>query len=219
MDKKGDYSPIPDSGIFTSNKNGIANMRYMLLSLLALFSLTVSAENEGCDIRLYISDNDPSGTNIRKSPKGAVLITLPLAKETFHGLHATEFKDGWWKVGQISHELGSEISINKGWLHNSVVETGLDDGEIVDDGLGKMRLNTPIYSQPSYKSKTGKFMKYDGKTEILGCSKMWLKIKHTYQGSSITGWWAPEDQCANPVSNCANGSSGENTGTDIWGNN
>lgn len=48
---------------------------------------------------------------------------------------------------------------------------------------------------------------------------MWLKIRHTYQGKTLAGWWAPEDQCASVVTNCINGSSGEDTGTDSWGNN
>lgn len=194
-------------------------MRYMLLSLLAFFPVAAPAENSGCNIHLHVSDEDPSGTNIRNAPNGEVVLTLPLAKETSHEVHAIEYRDGWWRIDTISHEHGTTIALDEGWVHKSVIGTGLDDGEVVDDGQGGVRLVTPIYSQPTYRSKSGKFMMHGGKTEILGCSTMWLKIRHTYQGESLVGWWAPEDQCESVVTNCSNGSSGEDTGTDSWGNN
>lgn len=193
-------------------------MKYILLIILGLYSTFLLADNDNCSIRLYVNDQDALGTNIRKSPNGMVLFSLPQAKETAHYVHATQFKNGWWRLDSVDHEAGVQISIKEGWVHGSVVNTGLDDAEFVDDGNGGLRLITQIYSQPSYKSEKLQFMVRGSKREIIGCSGMWLKIRQTHDAKSAVGWWSPEDQCASAVTNCANGSAGEDSGKDIWGN-
>ena len=177
-----------------------------------------NAQSQECDISLRVEDTSKTGTNIRMEPKGTVLFALPQALETFHGLHVVGYKNGWWKLNKVYHELGSTIAIEEAWIHKSVATTGHDDGEMKADGQNGMMLTTPIYAGPTYAKKTGVLMNIKGKIEFIGCSGRWLHIKHQFAGKTTTGWWAPEDQCHNSVTNCLNGSKGEETGVDQEGN-
>lgn len=197
---------------------GVFVMKYLVICLLLLNSAHIAAESSDCNIEFHISDEDDDGTNIRNRPSGEVILVMPKAKETQHTVHASQLKGGWWRVERIHHEAGAEILVNNAWIHQSVLGTGVDDGEVITDENNNIRLITPIYSKPTYRSKSGQYMKLRGETEILGCTGMWLKVMHIHEGKSIIGWWAPEDQCSSTVTNCHNGSSGEETGTDIWGN-
>ncbi len=192
--------------------------KYSMVLVLGFSSSLLAASEDDCDIRLYVSDPDAAGTNVRNGPGGQVAFIIPAAKETFHAIHAIEFKNGWWKIDRVDLEAGTGLSLSDAWIHGSVVRTSTDDGEIVDDGNGVVRMITPIYSQSRYQGRTGKYLMLDGTTEIIGCSRMWLKIKHTHNGSATIGWWSPEDQCPNPLTNCVNGSDGEMVGKDRWGN-
>lgn len=195
----------------------------MLFVLLFCSVVSFAAENCGCDVWFAIDDPDTTGTNIRSAPKGTVIMKIPFADDTFHSVHAVEFQNGWWKIDSVSFQSGKQTALKQAWIHNSVVTTGLDDGELYYDSEGQNKLvdgqyvlTTPIYTAPSYKSKSGKVRQ--GSVQIIGCFKSWLKIVQTYKGEKTVGWWSPEDQCPNLVTNCCGSNSGEKTGTDLYGN-
>jgi hypothetical protein len=180
----------------------------------------LSAENCGCSIDFYINDTDTSGTNIRVAPGGTIVSKIPYAKESFHSIHAVEFKNGWWKIDYIELEDDTEKTVLNGWIHKSVLGVDLDDGEFIENKDGTIKCITPIYSKPTYTVKSGLFMSgnTDGKRILTGCYGKWLKIKQIVDNDTISGWWAPEDRCSNPLTNCINTRAGEMSGIDEWGN-
>ena len=80
------------------------------------------------------------------------------------------------------------------------------------------RYSTPVYTSPTYAKKSGVRVHMDAKVEFVGCHGPWVKISHRDKGKHTLGWWAPEDQCPNTVTNCHKSDEGEKTGVDSDGN-
>ena len=79
------------------------------------------------------------------------------------------------------------------------------------------RYSTPIYTGPTYAKKSGVRVHMDAEIEFVGCHGPWVKISHRYEGVHTLGWWAPEDQCTNTVTNCHKSEEGEMPGIDSYG--
>jgi len=92
------------------------------------------------EVQVYLDDPDDTGTNIRKSPGGDVVLKVVKDDQDFEfTMLLTEAKDGWLLVqGPISGmENDFEIANGQGWIHGSVVAVntrnyGGQDLELLD---------------------------------------------------------------------------------------
>lgn len=186
-----------------------------LLILLSLVTLLSAAQNS---VLLSVSDEDPNGTNVRSTPRGEIAFVIPWDSTgcDYSVVEAVEFREGWWRIVSV------DGTPREGWIHNSVVYVGIDDGEfepLPGGANGEYIQNTPIYSKPTYSSPSGKRFERGGETKIIGCKGPWIKVRHTFtDGTVIVGWWAPEDRCESQLTSCCNSRNGERTGVDEWGN-
>lgn len=86
--------------------------------------------NDNCskgELTVYVEDYDKTGTNIRNSPNGDVVLTLPDEEgEAEYMLRLTESKNGWFKVLSPVEGMESDVEIpnGEGWIHHSVIAVG-----------------------------------------------------------------------------------------------
>ncbi len=179
-------------------------MKYKHLLFLSLLIFSLFAE-EICDCQLYIDDKDSSGTNIRNAPKGEKILTIPYAKETFHGIKVINSDNGWFQIKSIELESGITVDFSNhwhaaqgAWIHGSLLKT--DFSSRWKDGK---ELPIPLYEMPEKNSKKVlQIETYPSKTRILSCVSGWLEYRVTYKKRVVTGWISPENQCPNPLTTC-----------------
>ncbi|MBN2664588.1 MAG: hypothetical protein JXR68_13145 [Bacteroidales bacterium] len=147
---------------------------------------------EHVPLRVYLSDPDESGTNIRKSPGGEIILTLVKDDEDFEFfITVTEAQNGWFKIQNpiVGMENNFEIPGGKGWIHGSViaVDTRNYGGQKIE-----------IWSEPG----EGKIIGYINEEAYnIGLKDLygnWAKIE--YKG--IEGWVKIDWLCGNPLTNC-----------------
>ena len=184
----------------------------MLLNIGLLFLQPAKAETP-CNLRLMVKA-DKGSTEIWSSPKGGLLFTLPVATYKNHTIEVIDQQSDWWRISSIGHELSPSMTLEEGWIRMSDTESGFGDGEY---GPGSSLLTTPIYSAASYAKKSGFLMHPKATIKLLSCKGPWLQINHQHNDITTIGWWAPEDQCPNSVTNCHKENKGELTGEDSNG--
>ncbi len=86
-----------------------------------------SSPNDGCptsELIAYLKDTDDSGTNIRNSPGGEVVMTVGgEADEAQYMLRLTASKDGWFKIKSPIEGMEEDLEVpgNEAWIHASVI--------------------------------------------------------------------------------------------------
>lgn len=136
------------------------------------------------ELIVYIKDADDSGTNIRNSPKGEVILTLKEDKEEAqYMLRITESQDGWFKVKNPIEGIEKDIEIpnNEAWIHASVIAVntrnyGGQDLDLLDQyENGKV---VDVIKEEAYglrvKELCGNWVKVDYKGTIGWIEASWL---------------------------------------------
>ncbi|WP_299683233.1 SH3 domain-containing protein [uncultured Tenacibaculum sp.] len=137
------------------------------------------------NLRVYVTDLDREGTNIREKAKGKVLLKLK-GDTDYYMLSVIKAKKGWFKVKKIwGVDWGFiELSDEVGWIHYSVIGAAT-------------RRKVNVLSIP----KTGEVLgKIDQETsvKIKDMCSGWVKI----ESGNIAGWISSEWLCGNPVTTC-----------------
>ncbi len=144
------------------------------------------------EFHAYLNDPDDSGTNIRKSPGGEVvlvLVTDDLNFEYFFTL--TESQNGWFKVkspiGGMENDF--EIPGQQGWIHGSVisVDTRNYGGEKLE-----------LLDKPEDGKIVAVIEEESGLTVKDMCGK-WVLVEY----NGITGWIESYWLCGNPLTTCS----------------
>jgi len=194
------------------------SLSFSMLIGLGLSLSTPSEAKTPCSVNLMLNPSAKTGVQIFNAPNGKPILIVPPAEETFHMVHVVDLKKGWWKIDALGPDIGEKVSFDEAWVQIGNTESEHDDGEITSDKDGKPMLSTPVYAGPGYAKKTGGKMMLNVPVDLSGCKGPWLKFSQTRDGKTVAGWWAPEDQCPNSVTNCVNGDKGERTGVDDMGN-
>ena len=122
----------------------------VIIIFILFFNSSFSQEHisNDCTItefEVYIDDED-SFSNIRKSPKGQIVLKLNNTNSYGYVLNVIDAKDGWLKINRISGVDEYDISNFIGWVHNSIV------GAAVTHSLD-------VFEKPNIKSnKVGKLI-------------------------------------------------------------
>jgi len=156
----------------------------------------IKAEENNCtasELIVYLKDTDDSGTNIRKSPDGEVILTLKEDKEEAqYMLLLTASKDGWFKVNNPIEGIEKELEIpnNEAWIHGSVIAVntrnyGGEDLELLDNPEnGKV---VGVIEEESYGLR------------IKDLCGVWVKVN--YEGTE--GWIEANWLCGIPWTTCS----------------
>ena len=170
-----------------------------------------------CRVVLVLETPTHKAAPIHSKPDGTVLFTDNWWEaETFRTVRVIGYEEGWWKIDTTLLESAPQLATNEGWVR--VSHTLFSIGDVESGGMTGRRYSTPIYTGPTYAKKSGVRVHMDAGIEFVGCHGPWVKISHRYEGVHTLGWWAPEDQCPNTVTNCHKSEEGEMTGIDSDGN-
>ena len=155
---------------------------------LFLTSTAILAQSLG----VYISDNKGPVTNVRKSPGGTVLYTLPTS-DTYIATVANPTK-GWWQVKQVSDaENDKDVKgfVAGGWIHHSllVLDTRNYGGE-----------RWCLRKSPSAKAKATYTFSKEISLHPIDIKGNWVKVK-TADGKH-EGWIESYKLCDSPLTNC-----------------
>jgi SH3-like domain-containing protein len=148
-------------------------------------------KNIVCSCDAYITDHDPNGLNVReqgnKNSKIVSVIPFQLDGATVHIVGSNT--EGWLQISAATDVNDKSILKKEGYVFAQ--KLGVSIG-----GYAKGKVN--LYTEPSEKSKVASTIKSELSATIIGCKDNWLKVKY----ENTMGWLHPQDQCANPNSNC-----------------
>ena len=155
----------------------------LLLSTPLMAAPEVSSQ---CKVYAAVLDEDPAGLNVRKSPGGAIIGTLP-EQSSFT---VVEIRGKWARVTDFELPAGAERKDwpaypkqDWGWVHTSLLGTFTRD------------LRTSFYSGPSEQSKQIVIEEeYELKILFLGCRGSWLNVRVPGKHKGPL-WVKQEDTC------------------------
>lgn len=156
----------------------------------------LTEEIGGCgksQVFVYLDDPDVSGTNIRKSPGGEVVLKLIKDDQNPEfSFHLTEARDNWFKIEDPIFGMEDEFEIPNGigWVHGSVI--GVDTRNY---GGEELRLLDAPYDG----AVVGVIKKESYGLKIKDLCGDWVKVEH----NGMTGWVGSEWLCGNPVTSCS----------------
>lgn len=149
-----------------------------------------SAGKQACNAEVDVTDTDPKGTNVRATPGGAIIASLPTS-DGWIEVHLTGHFDDWYEIDRaklIGADLpagGKTIFHGKGYLHKSVLGvSGVQNG-------GAIYSDHDVKSSPLDLHAAG-----DQQVYLLGCWGDFLRI-YVKKG---TGWTM--QACTNMNSTC-----------------
>ena len=144
-------------------------------------------------LHVYLNDPDKSGTNIRKTPKGDVVMQLiPKGEDDHYFITLSEVKDGWFKIEKISGMEVENIEIegSEGWIHGSVL--GVDTRN-----YGRQTLD--LLDAPKSGKVVGTIKEEVYGLKLKDMDGEWVKVE--YKG--VLGWINSEWLCGNPLTTCS----------------
>ena len=163
----------------------------LLITLLAVAGTAFAnadadpAEKSGERVlRAEIIDKDPNGTNLRATPGGKVIYTIPLKPkdEMERYVDVYEQKGDWFRVTIAESDRG-------GWMHSSVL--GLRGGAAEDGPC-------PFMKTPSYDGKVVFRPKETGVLQLLGITRVddtnWFLVRRVDAKNAKYEGWIPQ-QC------------------------
>lgn len=170
-----------------NEKQTIENKKNTAISL----EKNKESECEKSELAVYVNDPDDSGTNIRNSPGGKIILTLDGNENVFF-LTVSESRNGWFKIKGNIEGLEGEINIpnGEGWIHSSVISVDTRN-------YGRQQLKLLDVPRKGNTVATIKEESYGIRIkEICGS---WVRIN--YKG--IMGWIEAFWLCGNPLTTCA----------------
>ena len=180
-------------------KTGIASLAF----LLALRGVAQAAAAR-CDIRAYLADPDPAGTNIRSAPSAtsAVVARLPRVQpgddDFAPEVAITGFTDGWAQVSQAvfaDYGEGEQVLFSgRGWIWGGLLSTTLN----------RMHIRTAPSENASVVARLmGDDWGPDSAlvTAIEDCRGNFAKVTARLPGGRVVKGWT-DGVCSNQVTTC-----------------
>lgn len=144
-----------------------------------------------CDTEAYLIDDDPKGTNVRAKPDKNSSIVKTLKDRDAIVVKISGSGNGWFEIASaetVGGENDKTIFRGRGWIHSSLV------------GMDVANAEPKLFAAPTKNSRVLKKLIPDG-SEIkpIACQGKWVQAR----SGNLTGWLAPETQCANPLTTCS----------------
>ena len=168
--------------------------RLILAAALIGWAGAATAQTTACDVQLNITDQDPTGLNIRASPGGAVLAAVK-AKGRWVQVEVTGQNGAWARI-KTATEYSDENAggtlrwKGAGWVAFS--KLGIDHFD------GRTRIRAAPNDQANV------LLSLEGADDstappaeaILGCDGSWLKVRV----KGVVGW--TDYFCSNELTTC-----------------
>jgi SH3-like domain-containing protein len=149
-----------------------------------------------CDVNAYVLDQDPKGLNVRSGPSSSFKVVGLLPHEGVEGVgvHITASSGEWVRIDRADEQGGDTdrtLFNGAGWVYGPLLGT---------DGVGWIQGGTPIYKEPSKKSRVVARMLAgaEGAT-VRGCRGKWMLIEH----KNVRGWAEGSTLCDNSLTTCS----------------
>jgi hypothetical protein len=144
-------------------------------------------------LEVYLNDPDESGTNIRQSPGGKVVMQLvkgDIDDEFF--IKLTQADKGWFKIKSPIGGMEEDVEIpnGEGWIHGSVI--GVDTRNY--GGQTLELLDSPING-----NVVGEIKEQVYGLKLKDICGRWVQVD--YKG--IVGWIDSNWLCGNPLTTCS----------------
>lgn len=141
-----------------------------------------------CKVYVAVLDEDPAGLNVRETPGGVIIGTLP--GQSYFAV--IEIRGKWARVADFELPAGAERKDwpkypkqESGWVHTSLL------------GTSTRSLPTSFYSEPSEKSKRIIIDDEDSidlRLFFVGCRGSWLNVRVPGKHKGPL-WVKQEDTC------------------------
>lgn len=155
-----------------------------------------------CSVDAFLLDHSESGIMSFRFPANSAVKRLPSLKdsdyETGVYIKIRTAKNGWVQIESISRPDGSEDSTFRGlWISGKMA--GVQVADYDPNGKGK-----PLRSSPSSSAAIEAYASPVSVVPVIDCKGGWIYTETlNIDNKQVKGWLAPEDQCANMVSNCS----------------
>ncbi len=164
----------------------------LALVVMLLFPAFVQAER----LHMLIIDRDATGTNVRESPAGRIVETIPTV--TAHSDNAAIAR----RSVDVTGQKGEWFSVTygegkKGWMHQSVLGTCASPTE---EGV------PPLFAEPRARAKILTMVPDMTRLSLRGIAYQdqmnWAKVSCTIAGRNYIGWLPEQCMFSNPYSSC-----------------
>lgn len=148
-----------------------------------------------CDVDAYVTDQDPSGLNVRSGPgkSFAVVGNLPYKQDTGVSVHITGSSGDWVRIDSGVEEGSDEehtFFSGVGWVYAPLL--GLS-------GIAQVKGATLLYRGASLKSGVVQQVPGGDDVTVRGCRGKWLQVEY----KKVRGWAAPNSLCSNSLTTCS----------------
>ena len=127
-----------------------------------------AADTRACNVTASVIDQDPQGTNVRKTPGGDVIATLRTAQDDWIEVHVIGQAGDWYLIDRADRvgDDSKTIFRGKGYMHRTVLGAdGLVNGEPI-------RADHDVRSQQILASEDA-----DQQVFLLGCWGDFMKVR------------------------------------------
>lgn len=158
-----------------------------VFAILALsLSATASAADAvtPCDLKVFPTDPDPTGTNVRSAPGSDAKVLGAIASEDSE-LIVTGSLGKWLRISHAQGVDGTTFFDGEGWVFANL--TGV-----------MARTATKLHASPDASSPVVGTMGTEDIGNVQTCRGQWLQV----QTKKAKGWMAPGSHCGNPVTTC-----------------
>ncbi len=149
-----------------------------------------------CDVEAYVIDHDPKGLNVRSGPGGTFKVVGVLPNEGVEGggVHVNGSSGEWVRIDRATEQGGDEdrtLFSGEGWVYGPLLGT---------DGVGWIDGGTPMYTEPSKKSRVVARMSAGAEGAVVkGCKGKWMYVEH----KKVKGWAQGDTLCSNSLTTCS----------------
>lgn len=144
----------------------------------------------------WVTDPDPTGTNVRQTPNGVVMRIL-MPNEHSYMVNVLEEWNGWFRIDNPIQQLDTEEDLYSDgdmptlWIHSSLL------------GCTTLR-DVQLLKEPSSSSPVSIRIGADVVVYPMAIKGEWVKVKHTNSSNkSFTGWVKASSLCGNPITLCS----------------
>jgi SH3-like domain-containing protein len=157
---------------------------------------TAAAPVTPCDLSAYVIDHDPNGLNVRSGPGSTFKVVGNLPNQGVEGIgvHITGGSGEWVRIDRATEQGGDEdraLFSGEGWVYGPLLGT---------DGVGWIEGGTPVYKEPSRKSRVVAHMSAGAEGAVVrGCKGKWMYLEH----KKLKGWAQGDTLCDNSLTTCS----------------
>lgn len=160
---------------------------FLALAAIAMLNPHPSFATDGiseCRVRVFTSDPDPKGTNVRSGP-GSKFSALAVITDNDSEIEVVGANGQWLRVKEVKGVDGTVYFSGDGWMYAPL--TGV-----------RPRRKTGLLANPVKPGQVIGNLEADEQLRVQSCKGQWIQV----QKNNLKGWMEPGSYCGNPVTTC-----------------